>query len=100
ELEPERAPRVAGHLDAVALDALDLLQLRLRLPRLRRLVPEPLDETLQACDLLCLTLGGARGVLGARGLLAPPDVPFAGEERRAAAFELQHGRRPRLEEPA
>jgi hypothetical protein len=35
-----------------------------------------------------------------RGLLATPDVPFTRKERRAAAFELQHSGRHRLEKPA
>ena len=35
-----------------------------------------------------------------RRLLAPPRVPRAGEEERAAGLELEHRRRHRLEEPA
>src|SRR5262249_1738085 len=66
EVEAECAPRVARHLDAVAFDALDLLQLRLRLPRFRGLVAEALDEPLEAGGLLRLPLPPACGVLRAR----------------------------------
>ena len=85
---------------AVRLQLLDLLQLRLRLARLRRLVAEPLDEALEPRELLGLALRRLRLVQVARRLLAPPDVPRAGEVDRLAALELEHRRRHRLEEPA
>src|SRR5204863_5809930 len=73
ELEPERAAALVRRLDTSRLDPLDLLQPRLRLPCLRRLVAEPLDEALQTCDLLGLTLGRPGDVGRAGRLLAPPD---------------------------
>src|SRR5207244_9492100 len=100
ELEADHPPPVIGRVDAHALDALDLLQLRLGQPRLLGLVPEALDEALQARDLLRLALRGLRLVDVARGLLAPPDVPRTREVGRAAPLELEHGSRDRLEEPA
>ena len=100
ELEPERAPAVIRREHAALLDPLDLLEPRLRLLRLRRLVPEPLDEALEPRELLGLTFGGLRLVQVARGLLAPPHVPGAGEVDRLAALELEHGGRHRFEEPA
>ena len=100
ELEPKRAAAAAGDLDAHLFQAVDLLQLRLRLPGLRRLVAEPLDEALEPRELLGLALGRAGGVLGARGLLAAPDVPFAREVRRLSALQLEHRRRHGLEKPA
>src|SRR5262249_44634898 len=76
--EPQPAPRRARNLGARLFQALDLLQLRLRLSRLRGLVAEPLDEPLEARELLRLALGRAGGMLCASGLLAPPEVPLAG----------------------
>src|SRR5581483_10895484 len=100
ELEAERAPAMVRREHAVRLDALDLLELRLRLPRLRRLVPEPLDEALEPRELLRLPLGGLRLMHIARRLLAAPHVPGAGEVHRLPALELEHGGRDRFEEPA
>src|SRR5204862_3583913 len=100
ELKSERAAALVRRLDASRLDPLDLLQPRLRLPRLRRLVAEPLDEALEPRDLLRLSLGRP-GLVGRAGrLLAPPHVPRAGEVRRPPVLELQHRGRHRLEEPA
>src|SRR5262249_24312858 len=48
ELEAQSAPALLGLLHAHRLDPLDLLELRLRLPRLARLVAEALDEALEA----------------------------------------------------
>ena len=100
ELEAERAPARVRRLHAHRLDALDLLQLRLRLLREALLVTEPLDEPLEPRDLLSLPRGRLRLVDRARRLLAPPDVPRAREVERLAAFQLEHRRRHRLEEPA
>src|SRR5581483_3009678 len=75
ELEAERPAGGRALLRLGALDPLDPLQLRLRLPRLRGLVAEALDEALEPGELLRPALGGARGVQPARGALAPPDVP-------------------------
>ena len=100
ELEPERPAPVVRRVDAHRLELLDLLELRLRLARLARLVAEPLDEALEARDLLGLPLGRLRLVDRASGPLAPPDVPRAREVDRLAAFQLQHRSRHRLEEPA
>ena len=99
ELEPERPPACSRRLDALGLDAGDLLQLRLRLPRLRA-VAEAGDESLEPGDVLRLALRPRRLVGEPRGLLLAPHVPLAREEDGATAFELEHGRRDRLEEPA
>ena len=55
ELEAERPPAGARRLDALGLDPGDLLQLRLRLPRLRA-VAEAGDEALEPGDVLRLAL--------------------------------------------
>ncbi len=100
ELEAERAPTVIRREHALRLQLLDLLELRLRLPRLRRLVAEPFDEALEPGELLRLPLCGLRLVEVARRLLAPPHVPRAREVDGLAALELEHRRGHRLEEPA
>src|SRR5438105_13777833 len=64
------------------------------------LVAEALDEPLEARDVLRVPRRGLRGLGHASRLLAPPIVPGAGEVDRAAALELEHGRRHRLQEPA
>jgi hypothetical protein len=100
ELEAERAPRARAGLDLVRPDAVDLLLLRLGLLGLRVLGAEALDEALQARDVLRLPRRLLLEVQRPRRLLAPPDVPLAGEEHRAPAVELEHRGRHRLEEPA
>ena len=73
----------------IALDALDLgelLHARLRLVGLRRLVAEALDEPLHALDLRLLGVDRPAQRDLARGLLAAPLVPGAGEEARAAGL--------------
>ena len=99
ELEAERAPADTRRLDALRLDPRDLLQLRLRLPRLRP-VAEAGDKPFEPGDVLGLPLRPRRLVGEPRGLLLAPHVPLAREEDGAAALELEHGRRDRLEEPA
>ena len=99
ELEAERAPADARRLDPHFLDPRDLLQLRLSLPRLRP-VAESRDEALEPLDVLGLALGEPRLHRQPSRLLLPPDVPLAGEVDGLAAFELEHGRADRLEEPA
>ena len=99
ELEAERATAGAGGVDTFGLDPGDLLQLRLRLPRLRP-VAEARDEALEPGDVLGLPLGPLRLVGEPGGLLLAPDVPLAGEVGRAAALELEHGGADRFEEPA
>ena len=99
ELEAERATAGAGRVDALGLDPGDLLQLRLRLPRLRP-VAEARDEALEPGDVLGLALGALRLHGEPRRLLLAPDVPLAGEVGRAAALELEHGGADRFEEPA
>ena len=47
-----------------------------------------------------VALGRPRGMVRARCLLAPPDMPLAGEEDGAPAVELEHGGRDGLQEPA
>ena len=87
----------------IALDALDLRQLlhaRLRLFGLRRLVAEALDEALHALDLRLLLVDRLALRDLARGLLAAPVVPAAGEEARAAGLQLEHGGADGLQEPA
>jgi hypothetical protein len=100
ELEAECPPPAVGRVHTLRLQALDLLQLRLRLPCLRRLVAEPLDEPLEPGELLGLPLRRLRLVQVPRRLLATPDVPGAGEVDGPAAIELEHRGRHRLEEPA
>src|SRR6185437_2569135 len=102
ELEAERptAPGIGPTLDRLLAQPLDLLQPRLRLAGLRGLVAEARHEPLQPLELLGLPLRRLREVLLARSLLPPPHMPLAGEERRAAAIELEHRRRHSLEEPA
>ena len=98
ELEAERArlPRQQRGLLArgppLLLEPLDLRQLRLRLLGLRLLVAEPLDEALEPRDVVRDAVGRLRRVGRALRLLAPPDVPRPGEERRAAGLELEHRR--------
>jgi len=88
-----------GHR-AVALGLLDLLDPRLRLPRLRRLVAEALDEALHPLDLGLLALDRlAEGDLTRRLLLAP-SVPGPSEEAGALRLQLQHRGPNRLQEPA
>ena len=111
ELE-DHAPRALGLLEReleaaavtrVALDALDLVELldaRLGLARLGRLVAEALDEALHALDLGLLLLDRPAERHLARGLLAAPRVPGAVEEARAAGLELEHRGADRLQEPA
>ena len=98
EAEAERAG-----VGRVALDPLDLLQAlhaRLRLARLGGLVAEALDEALHALDLALLLLDRLAERDLASGELAPPRVPRAGEEARAARLQLQHRGADRLQEPA
>ena len=78
----------------------DLGELRLRLLRLGLLVPEPLDEALEAGDVDGDAVRCLAGRGGAGGLLLPPLVPRAREVVRATGGQLEHGRRDRLEEPA
>ena len=89
----------------IALDALDLRELlhaRLRLARLRGLVAEALDEPLHARDLGLLRVDRLAERDLARGLLAAPLVPGAGEEARAGGRppQLEHRRADGLQEPA
>ena len=106
ELEAEalRAARqqvdLAAQLGALLLQAADLRQLGLRALGEVLLVAEALDEALEPCDVDVDPLRLGRGGGQARGLLAAPVVPRAGEVRRAAGFELEHGGRDRFEEPA
>ena len=105
ELEAEPA-RLAGEErdlvgggGALLLESADVGQLRLRLFRLVLLGTEPLDEALEPDDVGLHALHLLLRVQGPRSLLAPPRVPRAGEERRAAGVELERRRRHRLEEP-
>ena len=91
---------LAGGLLALLLEATDLRELRLGLLRLRFLVAEPLDESLQPLDVGADPLHALRRGLGPCRPLEPPLVPGAGEVEAAAALELEHRRRHRLEEPA
>src|SRR5207244_7694064 len=106
ELEAQRPPTPRQQLDLVdrllplLREPADLRQLRLRLPRLRLLVAESLHEPLEPLDVLRVAVGRLLGVERASRLLAPPLVPRPAEEDRAAALELEHGRRHRLEDPA
>ena len=104
EAEPPRSARqqrdLLADLRLLLREAADLRQLRLGLLRLRLLVAEARDEALEPRDVLRVARGLLRRRLQARRLLEPPLVPRAGEVRRAARLELEHGGRRRLEEPA
>src|SRR5947209_614054 len=93
-VELARAPR------ALALEAADVRELRLRLLRLRLLVAEPRHEPLEAGDVGVVALHGLARRERARGLLATPLVPGPGEVERPAGLELEDGARHRLQEPA
>ena len=106
ELEAEGAPpprevlELARSLAALLLEPPDLGQLRLRLLRLRLLVPKALHESLQPLDVVADPLHRLRGSLGASRAFEPPLVPRPGEVEAAPSLELEHSRRHRLEEPA
>ena len=85
---------------ALLLEARDLRELRLRLLRLRLLVPEALDEALEPRDVDGDAIGRLPGRCRAHCLLLTPLVPRAGEVVRSAGRELEHGGRDGLEEPA
>ena len=93
-----RARRVA--LRRVALDAVDLLLLRLRPRRQRVLGPESLDEPFEAGDVRLAALRVALEEELAPRLLDPPFVPRAREELGAPLAELEHGVADGLQEPA
>ena len=79
----------------------DLRQLGLRLLGLRLLVRGTARRSARAAR--CRGRRGRRPSsprAAARRLLAAPVVPRAGEVRRAAGLQLEHGGRRRLEEPA
>ena len=106
EVEPERAALLRQRLDLVSrrrallLEPGDLRELRLRLLRLVLLVPEPLDEALEAGDVHGDAVGDLAGRLRPRRLLPPPLVPGPGEVVHATRCELEHRRRDRFQEPA
>ena len=106
ELEAEGPPalrearELAGGFLALLLQPPDLCDLRLGLLRLRLLVAEPFDEALEPLDILADAFGCLCRRGRSRRALAPPSVPGPGEEERAAAVELEHRSRHRLEEPA
>ena len=100
ERERERPLVRRRSRDALCLEPLDLLQLRLRLSRLRRLRPEALDESLHAGDLRLSPRNVAPKRQLASRLLRAPRVPGPREEPGPAALELEHRRPHRLEEPA
>ena len=106
ELEAEPLPTAGEQRELVGGDRLLLLQppdvreLRLRLLRLRLLVPEAIHEPLQPRDVGVVALDRLRRVERTRGLLAPPHVPLAREVGRPSGLELEHRGRHRLEEPA
>src|SRR3954451_25233720 len=86
EGELQRAPVLRVALDAVHL--VELLDPRLRLARLGRLVAEALDEALHPRDLGLLALDRAPQRHLARRRLPPPLVPGATEVPGAAGLEL------------
>src|SRR5581483_6233469 len=104
EAQPFRPPRQERDLlcrpSSLLLQAPDVRQLRLRLLRLRLLVPEAIDEPLEPSDVRVVALDRLRRVEHPRRLLMPPSMPLPREVRRASCFELEHGSRGRLEEPA
>ena len=81
-------------------EAPDLRELGLRLLRLRLLVAEARDEALEARDVLRVPRRLLRRGLQARRLLDAPGAPRPGEVGRLSRFDLEHGGRRRLEEPA
>ncbi len=86
--------------DRTRLELLDLLDPRLRLPGLRRLVAEPFHEPLHPGDLRLLLLDRAPERDLAGGLLAPPGVPGTREEAGPARLQLEHRCPDGLEKPA
>ena len=106
EVEAERTALLRQRFDlpprggALLLEACDLRQLRLSLLRLRFLVAEPLDETLEAGDVDAHAVGGLAGRRRACRFLLSPFVPRPGEVVRSARRQLEHRRRDCLEEPA
>src|SRR5206468_753410 len=85
EAEPARLARQQRDLVGVPclllLQAADLRELRLRLHGLVLLRAEPLDEALEARDVVLYARGFLLGVQHPRRLFKPPLVPRAGEER-------------------
>jgi hypothetical protein len=107
ELEPElpclpcQQVDLGRSLRALLLVALDLAHLHLRFAgHLLRGCAEARDEALEPLDVCGDPAGSFRRRLQPRGLLDPPLVPRTGEVRRTSRFELEHGVRNRLEEPA
>ena len=85
---------------SVALDAVDLLLLRLRPGRQRVLRSESLDEPLQPGDVRLPALRVALEEQLAPRLLDPPLVPRPGEELWAPLAQLEHRVADGLQEPA
>ena len=106
ELEAERLRALRERVElrrssrALLVQAGDLRELRLRLPRLRLLVAEARHEPLEARDVGVvpgdLLAGGERP----RRALAAPLVPRPGEEERPPGLQLEHCGRHGFEEPA
>ena len=82
--KPSVAPPLVGRLDTLGLDPLDLLELRLRLARLRRLVAKALDEALEPRDLLAP--GAPRSSRG--GPRAPPARAARRARRPGSTLDL------------
>src|SRR5581483_1200309 len=104
EAEPLRSPRQERYLlrrpGSLLLQPADVRELRLRLLRLRLLVPEAIAEPLQPRAVGVVPLERLRRVEHPPRPLPPPDVPLPREVRGAPCLELEHGGRRRLEEPA
>src|SRR6187397_1626943 len=106
EVEPERPLALRQRLllppsrRALLLEPCDLRELRLRLLRLALLVPEPLHESLEPCDVDRDAVRGLPGCGCARGSFLAPLVPGPGEVVRSARRQLENGGRDRFEEPA
>jgi hypothetical protein len=98
--EADRHLARVARVDVDALDLVERLDARLRLLGLGRLRAEALDEALHPLDLGLLLADRLAERHLARGGLAAPLRPGAGEEARLAGLELEHGGADRLEEPA
>ena len=98
--EADRHLARVARVDVDALDLVERLDARLGLLGLGRLRAEALDEALHPLDLGLLLADRLAERHLARGGLAAPLRPGAGEEARLAGLELEHGGADRLEEPA
>ena len=100
ELEPERPPLAGARLRPGAFRRSISLCFDFAWLAFVALAPKR-STNRSSCAIFSASRSALRACeLGPRRLLAPPEVPLAREVDRAAAVELEHRRRHRLEEPA